>query len=419
MSRYDPHLHWIDSQRERMCRLVSEWANINSGSYNVAGLQRLSEKLKVAFASLGGEVTEIPLNPHRVIGADGSPEFKSLGKAIRIRKRRSAPLRVFLGIHMDTVYGEGHPFQKVAQIDANTLGGPGVVDAKGGLAVMLTALEALERSPFADAVGWEILINPDEELGSPGSAPILANCAAENDLGMVFEPTLPDGALVSSRKGSGNFAAIVRGKSAHVGRDFANGRNALLAAAEFAVAVSRLSQTLPGVIVNVGRIDGGGPLNVVPDLAICRFNVRVDTADDHHRVEAQLQTIAAEFGQREGLNVALEGEFLSPPKMLDDPTRKLLEAIAGCGDKLGLSIQWRPSGGASDGNKLAAAGLPVVDTFGPRGGNLHSPEEYLLLDSLTERAKLAALLLMKLGSGEIDWKPLSPLPLGGEGEGET
>src|SRR3989304_2280040 len=125
---------------------------------------------------------------------------KPLGNALSIRKRSTAPLRIFLGAHMDTVYPADHPFQKAVRVDQNTLRGPGVADSKGGLVVMLKALEALERSPYAQSVGWEVLINPDEELGSPGSAPLLAQAAKNTHLGLVFEPPLPDGALVGARK---------------------------------------------------------------------------------------------------------------------------------------------------------------------------------------------------------------------------
>ena len=384
-----------------MCRLVANWANINSGSRNVTGLNYLSAELAREFDVLGGETTRITLPPDCIIDSQGRRIETSIADAISIRKRPDAKINVFLCIHMDTVYGPDHPFQAAKQIDTQTLNGPGVADAKGGLCVMLIALQALERSEFAQHIGWEVLINPDEEIGSPGSASLLKQAATRNQIGLLFEPALPDGALVGERKGSGNFDAIIRGRSAHAGRDFHRGRNAMHAAAAFVVALDELNRSTPGVTVNVGRIDGGGPTNVVPDLAIVRFNCRVPNPQLQARLEAELNRIAQQIDQFDGISVELIGGFRSPPKMLDALTLKLFEQVADCGRDLGLSLTWRPSGGASDGNKLAAAGLPVIDTLGPRGGNLHSPEEFLLLDSLAERAKLSALLLMKLGSGEI------------------
>jgi glutamate carboxypeptidase len=384
-----------------MIALVTEWAGVNSGTYNLDGLRTMASRLVSAYRSLGGEMTMIDLPPQQVIDSRGTLISIPLGQAISIRKRHDADLRVFLGIHMDTVYGADDPFQKVDLIDDQTLRGPGVIDAKGGLAVMLIALEALERSDVAERIGWEVLINPDEEIGSPGAAQLLADCARRNDLGLVFEPAVEDGAMVSQRKGSGNFSVVIRGRSAHAGRDFHVGRNAILAAADFALACGKMNGTIPDATINVGRIDGGGPVNVVPELAIVRVNARVARVVDQSRIETEFDRIGAEVAARHEVSVQIHGKFISPPKVLDDRTRELCQQIETCGRELGIPIQWRSSGGVSDGNKLAAAGLPVIDTMGPRGGKLHSPQEFLLVDSLTERAKLCASVLLKLGGGEV------------------
>jgi glutamate carboxypeptidase len=187
-----------------------------------------------------------------------------------------------------------------------------------------------------------------------------------------------------------------------VGRDFQSGRSAIFAGAEFVSMLEALGASIPGIVVNVGRIDGGGPSNVVPELAIVRFNIRVPDHASQQRVEVELKRIVEQTRhRRDGIRMELSGAFHAPPKRMDAPTRELFDHAITCGRELGLNLTHRPSGGVSDGNRLAAAGLPVIDTLGPRGGNLHSPEEFLTLDSLTERAKLSALLLMKLGSGEL------------------
>jgi glutamate carboxypeptidase len=388
-----------------MTQLVTEWARINSGTYNPDGLRKICSRLATEFGALGGELKLLDLPGEQVIDAQGNSTSVPLGQAISIRKRPGAALRVFLGIHMDTVYGPADPFQEVTRVDEQTLRGPGVVDAKGGLAVMLIALQAMEKSDIAARIGWEVLINSDEEIGSPGSAGLFVECAARNHLGLVFEPAFPDGSLVSQRKGSGNFSVVIRGRAAHAGRDFQAGRNAVIAAADFSLSASRFTGTIPEVTVNVGRVDGGGAVNVVPDLAIVRLNVRVARTEDQDLVLATIDRLADEVSARHEVSAQVHGKFLSPPKLLDDPTRELCHRIEACGRELEIPIQWRTSGGVSDGNKLAAAGLPVIDTMGPRGGNLHSPQEYLMLDSLTERAKLCGLLLLKLAAGEFTWPP--------------
>jgi glutamate carboxypeptidase len=395
----------IDKQRTTMTERVIAWANINTGTDNLAGLNRLRADVAAAFAPLGAAAEEVALLPAADVGPGGEIVSRPLSPALRLTKRPEATKRVFLAIHIDTVYPADHPFQSVERLDDNTLRGPGVVDAKGGLAVLLTALEAFERSPFAEGLGWEVLINTDEEIGSVGSAPLLAEAARRNDVGLVFEPTLPDGAMVDRRRGVGNFAVVVHGRAAHAGRDFAGGRNAVVAAARVAVEVDALNATLPQVTLNVGYLAGGGVPNVVPDVAVCRINVRTTVPEDEPRVLEALRGILERAGGAEGIRLELHGAFTSPPKPVDAQMKTLMDHVATCGRDLGIPITWRSSGGACDGNKLAAAGLPTVDTLGPRGGDLHSPTEYLLLDSLIERAKLSALLLMKMGAGELALPP--------------
>jgi glutamate carboxypeptidase len=183
------------------------------------------------------------------------------------------------------------------------------------------------------------------------------------------------------------------------------GRNAIVAAAEMATQLHGLTGRWPGMTLNIARIDGGGPSNIVPDRAVLRFNIRY--ADPQHAAEIRqavqqtLDAVAARFE----VSAWLQGEFSSPPKLLDAPTQALLAQFQDCGEALGLKIEWGYSGGASDGNRLAAAGVPNLDTLGPRGGAIHSHDEFVLLDSLPERARLTALFLMRLADGTLP--PLS------------
>lgn len=401
MDQFRRHLDWIDGRHDRMCRLVADWSALNSGSYNVAGLGRCADAILPELDPLGGRIEAVDLPPHRVVDDAGQPAERPLGRLIRATTRPDAAVRVLLGIHYDTVYGPEDPFQRPERADEHTLRGPGVADAKGGIVVMLTALAALERSPFADRIGWDLFLNPDEEVGSPGSGPVIAEMAPGKAAGLVFEPSLPDGALVGERKGSGNFTAVVTGRSTHAGRDPQLGRNAIHALAGFVTAVAAMNDHDAGVTVNVGRIAGGGPVNVVPNLASCRFNVRVKTSDQQRVVERNLNVLTRTINGHNGYTCRLHGGFAAPPKPLDAGLLRLLAVVADSGRALGLDLSWRPSGGVCDGNRLAAAGLPTVDTLGPRGGDLHSSGEYVRLDSLVERAKLTALLLMRIAAGEV------------------
>ncbi len=403
MSRYQSSLEWVRNQQQAMLEQTVHWSRINSGSTNLEGLDRMCAALQSAFAPLGGEAEEITLAPRELVTERGEVAQSALGKALRIRKHTHAPVHVFLGGHMDTVFASDHAFQEPTQLDAYTLQGPGVADLKGGLVVMLTALMVLERSEFAGKVGWEMLINPDEEIGSPGSDGLLQEAAGRNDIGLIFEPSFADGTLASIRKGSGNFVAVMRGRAAHVGRSFFEGRNAVAALGELIVDLTALTGIRPGILCNVGKIEGGGPVNQVPDLAILRFNIRVDSAEEQAFAEARLQELHRKFNARDGLSLSMHGRFGRPPKQWNELQAHLLSLLESCAAPLGLTLPTTPTGGCCDGNNLAAYGLPNIDTLGVRGGNLHTDREFMMIESLSERAQLSALLLLKLASGEAVW----------------
>ncbi len=401
MADYAPILAWIDAQQPRMESLVSRWAGINSGSGNIAGLDRMVQELTDAFAVLRQPITRVPLPPRQVIKADGRMAAEPLGAALSIKARPQRPLQVLLGIHFDTVYPAVSEFQLVQRSARQTLHGPGVADAKGGLAVMLIALEALEQSPYAVNIGWEILLNPDEEIGSPGSAPLFLDAARGKIIALLFEPALPDGSLVGARKGSGNFVFVVRGKAAHAGRDFHTGRSAIVTLSELVLALHKLNDRGPDITVNVGRIEGGGALNIVPDLAIARVNIRCRLPEQQEQIYRELDAIIRQADAVEGITVELHGGFHAPPRIFDDAHTLWFNRAAQCSMELGAPITWHDSGGACDGNRLSAAGLPTIDTLGPVGTGIHSFAEQITLPSLAERAKLTALLLLKLAHGEF------------------
>ena len=399
MSSQHSELSWIDSQADVMRARVIEWCQINSYTFNLPGVARVGEEAAKVLQSLGAQIEWVDLPPAESIDSRGQIVHEPLGRALLARKRPEAPRQVFLGIHLDTVYPPDQAFP-VEMLDKNRLRGPGVIDAKGGLVVVLAAIEVLERSTLANQIGWEVLLNPDEEIGSPGSSDLFREAAKRNQFGLIFEPAIGEGNIVDARKGTGNFTIIVHGRAAHAGRDFDAGRNAIAALARIVTRLHDLNGTMGGVTINVGRIEGGGALNVVPDLAIARINVRTTVPADEARLRDQFNVIVGEADRLDGIHVELHGKISSPPKILDPRSKQLLDLILACGRELGMNLATQSSGGVSDGNKLAAAGLPVIDSLGPRGGKLHSPEEFLYLDSLTERAKLAALVLFKIASGQ-------------------
>ncbi|MBI2384354.1 MAG: hydrolase [Gammaproteobacteria bacterium] len=401
---YKPFLDWIAAQQPAMRDELLRLADINSGSFNPAGVDAVADRLDARFAPLVASRERIAVAPFRSTDDRGEVRERPLGRALRLRQRPDAPLRVLLAGHLDTVFGPDHPFQKAREADADTLHGPGVADLKGGLLVMWLALAALERSPWKERIGWEVLLNPDEEIGSQGSAPLFAEAAARNRFGLVFEPTFPDGNLASERKGSGNFDVVVRGRAAHAGRDHALGRNAIRACADFIAALDALNGERAGVTINPGYVRGGGPLNIVPDLCVFKFNVRTSIPEDEAWLLGEAARLQDDIRRREGYSIELRGGFTRPPKPMTPAIRRLADLVGDCGRQLGLALQFKPTGGCCDGNNLAAAGLPNLDNLGVVGGEIHSDREFMRVSSLTERAQLTALLLLRLASGEVAWQ---------------
>lgn len=390
--------------RERVAELVetvSGWANVNSGSHHPAGVTRMAKLLAVKLEEFCPEVSLLPFSPYEEIADDGRRVCHSLGSGVCARCRPEAPVQILLNGHLDTVFGPENPFQRVRR-EGSRLIGPGVADMKGGLLVMVESLRILEAAPFRDRAGWKVLLNPDEEIGSPGSVGLLRETASGFQAGLVFEPALPDGNLVGSRMGTGNFLVRVEGRTAHAGREFPRGRNAVVALAELIVECHGLNRK-PGVIVNVGRVAGGSPaLNIVPAQAACRLNVRVKTPEEAVAIEESIRNLVKKVNDKEGFQARVDGGFGRPPKPLTPATEALLQEIRTCGRELGIALDWAPTGGGSDGNILAAAGLPTVDSLGVRGGGIHTGEEFLEIPSLVERIGLCSLFLLKVARGDIE-----------------
>jgi glutamate carboxypeptidase len=375
--------------------LLIRWANQNSGSDHFAGLAAMLPLLEAEFGRLPGAKIE------RVTLTD------TPAQALRVRVRPSAKTQVLFSGHFDTVYSANDPFQRCELLSPEKLRGPGVIDMKGGLVCILAALQAFEQTPHATSIGYEVLINPDEEIGSFGARPLFVEAAKHYQFGFVFEPSRPNGDIVHSRKGTGNFAAVAHGRSAHAASPKGDGRNAIAALAEFLLAANRLPQEMPGVLFNIGNIRGGGPAtNVVPDFAEAKLDLRITQAAQRDAVLARLHALAAPINARDGFRLEINGDFNRPPKECRPQEEAVFPHWQSCAADVGLApFTWVHAGGASDGNNLSAAGLPCLDGVGPIGDRLHSPEEWIHLPSIAQRAQVAALFLHRVASGEINLPP--------------
>jgi glutamate carboxypeptidase len=371
---------------------VLDWTAINSATANLAGLNAMAGQLARAFAALPGGLTLAEPAPVEIVCAEGEPASIVHGCHLVVRVRPEAERRVLLTGHMDTVYAADDPFQASDWLDPNRLRGPGAADMKGGIALMLAGLLAFEAS--RPALGYDVLINSDEETGSPSSAALIAELAQGKVAALTYEPALPGGVMARARPGSGNFAAIVTGRAAHAGRNPEDGRNAVVAAADLAMRLSRARHA--ALAINPAKIDGGGLNNIVPARAVLRFNLRPRGPEQAVEAQALIDRLVAEVAAEHEVAIRLHGGFGRPPKPITPAAESLFALVARTAADLGERLEWRDTGGVCDGNNIAACGVPVIDTMGARGDFIHSPEEYLEVDSLVARAQLTALVLHRL-----------------------
>ncbi len=373
------------------------WSSINSGTGNLAGLASMATALSDAFSVLPGEIALEQPETVTSIAADGEQVKVENGNHLVLRVRPDAERRFLLTGHMDTVFPPEHSFQETRWLDDDTLNGPGTADMKGGLAVILAALKALETFEGAGSIGYDVLINSDEETGSLSSAPLITRLAGGKYAALTYEPSaLPDGTLVHARGGTGNFSVTVTGRSAHAGRNPQDGRNAIVAVSLLAVELKALEHA--NLSVNPARIDGGNANNVVPDHAVLRFNIRPRRREDAEKFERDFSRLRKEIAEELEVSLSVHGGVTRPPKPVDANAQRLFDLVKACGADLGQSIAWQDSGGVCDGNNIASCGIPVVDTLGVRGGAIHSPDEFLIVHSLQERAELSALILSRLAT---------------------
>ena len=304
-------------------------------------------------------------------------------------RREGSGRRILIAGHLDTVHDPKGPFRSLEIApDGRTATGPGCVDMKGGLVIAMAALEALHD--LGVEVAWTVILNSDEETGTFHSAAHLASEAAVCDFGIALEPALAGGELAIERKGSGQFMIETTGRAAHVGRAFRDGVSAVTALGAALVEIGAEAER--GTTINVGPLEGGAATNAVADRARAWGNVRFENDTEAGAIDAFLGGL-----ERDGLpGCHVERVFNRPAKPLTPEVQAFAASARSVAEDLGQSLPFASTGGVCDGNILQASGLPTIDTLGVRGGGLHTPEEWIEMASLVERAQLLAILLARL-----------------------
>ncbi|WP_035555384.1 hydrolase [Hyphomonas atlantica] len=399
----------LASVSQDMINRTCEWSDINTGSWNTEGLKQFAPVLADAFSELQADVELIQTNGFEAVTDSGKTEIQQTGPVILVTGRPRAAVQIILSGHYDTVFPKG-TFEGVTDIGDGRLNGPGLADMKGGLCVMLEALKTFEAGPLRDRLGYQIVLTPDEEIGNFASAEYLTRAAQSGAMiGMTYEPAMETGAMSGGRKGSAVFDIVLHGKAAHAGRAKDEGRSAIEAAAELVLGLEALNGKRDGVTVNVGSIDGGSAVNIVPDLAIVRFGARAPDAESAAWATEEIRKLYDRAASRDGIHGHMHGGFYRPPKPRNAAQQALFDAVHATGQAIGLDLEFVDTGGVCEGNNIFAAGVPNVDTLGVRGGRIHSNEEFVITESFSERATLSALLLNRLADGRMDARNIKSL----------
>lgn len=307
------------------------------------------------------------------------------------RKRiRGRPAQLLLG-HCDTVWAQGTLETMPLVLEGDRLRGPGTFDMKAGLAQMITGLRILERLGLEPEVTPVILVNSDEEIGSPESGRHIRRIAKRVIRALILEPGMgPDGALKTIRKGWSRFTLDVVGKAAHAGLDPGRGASAILELSHLIQALHGMTDLEAGVTVNVGVVSGGTRPNVIAPNASAEIDVRVLTRRQQEEVSGRIMGLTTSVP---GTSVQVEEGGSVPPLEGTPRNRALWEAARGAGLELGLHLQEETSGGGSDGNTTSQY-TATLDGLGAVGDGAHASHEFILVGKQVERCALLARILL-------------------------
>jgi glutamate carboxypeptidase len=355
-------------------QLLERMVNMDSPSPDKALVDRFARFVGSQFEAIGGQVEYVPV--------------ERFGDHLIVRFEGASEERVLLLGHTDTVFGSGEAAKRPFRLDNQRATGPGVFDMKSGIATMWSALRAMGTLPR----GVTILLNSDEELGSPSSRDLIQKEAASAHAVFVLEPSLPGGVLKTARKGVGRFTLKAIGRAAHAGVDPERGVNAIEELAHQVLALQGLSNSARGTTVTVGVIQGGTRTNVVPAEAAAEIDMRISTMEEAERVAGIIRALKPHLPEA---RLEIRGGINRPPMERTADTARLFELAKTIGGEMGMNIQEGSTGGVSDGNLTAALGIPTLDGLGPVGDHAHSSEEFVETASLPGRAALLAGLISR------------------------
>ena len=366
----DP-LRLSQEQSAAMFELLRHMTEIESPTSDKESNDRLLALVRERFEALGATV-EI----------DRQPDF---GDHLVARWPGVGKQGLIVG-HIDTVWPTGTLADMPYREEDGNIYGPGVLDMKAGISATIAALFMLRGSDNWPERALTILVNSDEEVGSPSSRPLVEAEAAKAAYTIVMEPGM-GGALKTARKGLGEFRLRVDGKASHAGAFPEDGISAIEEMAHQILRIQSLKDWDAGTTINVGLVEGGSARNTIPSEATAVIDVRVKSADEGQRVTSALYALEP---VNPDATLTMSGSLHRPPMEREGPVAELFARVQSIGAELGLELTEASTGGGSDANLTAALGIPTIDGMGAVGENPHADGEYLVVAELPNRAELLA-----------------------------
>ncbi|MFD1926779.1 M20 family metallopeptidase [Sporosarcina siberiensis] len=377
--------NYLQSKEGEMLLLLERLVNIDSGSANKAGIDEVGGILKSEYEDLGFTVEVI--------------KESNNGNNLLIQYEQSNNPEIIVVAHMDTVFKDGTASERPFTIKEGRAYGPGVIDMKASQVSLLYAVKALIANKRTGFENLRIVLNSDEEIGSPTSKDLIEQQATGKKYALIMEPARKDGSLVTARRGGGEYSLYVTGKAAHSGIEPQNGISAIEELAHKIIKLHTLTNHEEGITVNVGLIEGGESVNTVAPTAVGHIDIRINKAEQAAVLAKQIEDICS-VSDIPGTTLRLEGGIDRPPLVKTDKTIQLLDIIKQVGTTIGIDITDTATGGASDASFTSVAGVPTIDGLGPIGGDAHTEKEYLEIPSFVERTELLASVIEKLSTKE-------------------
>ncbi|EGH99614.1 M20/M25/M40 family metallo-hydrolase [Pseudomonas syringae] len=380
----DQLLNKAQAEQKAYLATVKELVDVDTGTGQAPGLKTVSALLVERLKALGAEVTTTPANPSAGDNIVGT--FKGNGT-------RS----FLLMVHYDTVFGPGTAARRPFRLDSERAYGPGVADAKGGVAMILHSLKLLQDQQFKDFGTLTVLFNPDEETGSSGSKKVIAELARQNDYVFSYEPPDKDAVTVATN-GINGLLLDVKGKSSHAGSAPEAGRNAAIELAHQMLQLKDLGDPGKGTTVNWTLIKGGEKRNIIPSSASAEADMRYSDPSESDRVMADGQRLVRKT-LVDGTEVTLRMEKGRPPLAKNPGSEQLAKTAQTLYAKIGRSIEpiaMRFGTDAGYAYVPDSAKPAVLETMGVVGAGLHADDEYIELSSIAPRLYLTAALITQL-----------------------